>query len=156
MKFKNFSTTKKLLTIMCFLIIPLTIIDVINTYLMLKPELTRPVPEGLTDFGRAIADIGMAGVKLTLDFHAILTLFVICITGLTIYLIYKNETGVYTGTLFLVLGTLLLELLACMFSFLADNFFTAIPITLLVISLIIMIVSNTRSALKNKKLKNEE
>lgn len=103
MKLKNFSTTKKLLTIMCFLIIPLTIIDVINTYLMLKPELTRPVPEDLTDFERAIADIGMAGVKLTLDFHAILTLFVICITGLTIYLIYKNETGVYTGTLFLVL-----------------------------------------------------
>ena len=47
MKFKNFSTTKKLLIVMCFLIIPLTIIDVINTYLMLKPELTRPIPEGL-------------------------------------------------------------------------------------------------------------
>lgn len=156
MKFKNFSTTKKSLIVMCFLIIPLTIIDVINTYLMLKPELTRPIPKGLTDVGHAIASVGKGFMSLTLDIHAILTLLVICIIGLTIYLIYKNDTGVYTGTLFLVLGTLLLELLACMFSFLSDNFVTAIPITLIVIMFIIMIVSNTRSALKNKNKENEE
>ena len=108
MEFKNFSTTKKLLIVICFLIIPLTIIDVINTYLMLKPELTRPVTESNTDFGRAIADIGKGMTSFVLDFHGILTLSVICIIGLTIYLIYKNDTGVYTGTLFLVLGALLL------------------------------------------------
>lgn len=151
MKFKKFSTTKKLLIVMCFLIIPLTIIDVINTYLMLKPELTRPVPEGLTDTGRAIADFGKGMLSVVLDFHGILTLLVICIIGLTIYQIYKNDTGVYAGTLFLVLGALLLELLASMVSFVADNFVTAIPITLIVIMFIIMIVSNTRSALKNNK-----
>lgn len=151
MKFKNFSTTKKLLIVMCFLIIPLTIIDVINTYLILKPELSRPVPESNTDFGSAIAEFGKGMLSVALSFHGILTLLVICIIGLTIYLIYKNDTGVYTGTLFLVLGALLLELFACMVSFVADNFFTAIPIALLVIMFIIMIVSNTRSALKNNK-----
>lgn len=130
---------------------PLTIIDVINTYLMLKPELTRSVPEGLTDTGRAIADFANGMMGLALSFHGILILLVICIMGLTIYLIYKNDTGVYTGTLFLVLGALLLELLACMISFVSDNFITAIPVTLIVIMFINMIVSNTRSALKNNK-----
>ena len=103
-----------------------------------------------------MADVGKGMLVLALCFHEIFKLWVICIIGLTIYLIYKNDTGVYTGTLFLVLGTLLLELLACMFSFVADNFVTAIPITLIVIMFIIMIVSNTRSALKNKNKENEE